>query len=151
MDASSLGEQAGTADGNMDKMRWNNGKGMRKYIFWITFIVFMIITMILAFTGGYSAGMIVLILTVGTCLSFLIAWVSGWFTEFKTSYRHAKLVQYCDQTKEYVTCVEKGTSKKECEKLPAMRQCIREQQRVEDQNDKLDAINRRLNRRSNRR
>ena len=145
MDASELGESIGTIEGNIDILSWDKPKINRKITFWITFVICLISTIVFMFTGDISIGTRVLILIGGGIISFCIAWVCGWISEYRTAARQARLIQYCNTTPKYVEC-KRNKTKKECLHIPEMKQCIREQQRIEDQNNKLDQLDRKLDR-----
>lgn len=114
---------------------------MRKIAFWILLVFCILSSVIIPFVLHASTWVRVLVGLGGLLASFPLAWLVGWLTEVSITARRAKIVALCDQTPEYVQCLQTGeSSQQECESIPAMRQCIREQQREEDQIQKLNQI-----------
>ena len=150
MDASELGSSVGTFEGKLDMLKWDQPKQSRNISFYVCLVIGIISTIVITIqTQTLGSG--IFIFCIGCILSFLVAWGIGWLTEYTGAARRARIIQYCNKTPEYIECLKSEKDQKECVHVPEMVACVREQQRIEEQNAKMDRMMNKLDRMERRR
>lgn len=140
--AQSLGSSVGQVQGNVNSVQINSPATARKFYFYICLVIFIITSIIYTVsiynkntnlplnspdrkTKGYFIGIFIGLLL----LSFVSAWVVGWFTEFSGTQRLTMVNTICEKQN-----LVKDT--------PDFNQCVISQYRFLEQQDSLNRIER---------